>query len=343
MKSLLFLWELSLALCLVGAVALGILVVARILANRSQGAEQRYRAEIFPLLLGDGGEIAALQGRPLEIAVQLTTELAELTRGSDRDAMLGRATAMGVPGLLQKRLQSRSAQVRLTAIEALALFENSADRIAGALDDPNPDVRLGAALALAQSPDAPSLPVLIEKLRFGTEEHSLLLVSLMADLAERDPGAVAGLLFERDIPVEAKVAAMDALSQSGGEYAPLLAYMATESAGEPDLQPRIFRALGRIGHPAAMQAIMQGLGSAEWPVRASAAEAAGRSGVSDSAPRLAELLGDENWWVRFRAGEALLRLGPRGINALREASADEAPDDTRRNAATAILAEGRAA
>ena len=343
MKSLVFLWEFSLALCAVGALALAALVVARILSGRSRKSVERLRGELFPVLLTGGEEVVPLSGRALAIVAQLTSELAELTRGSEREAMLGRATAMGVPGLLERRLSARSAQVRLEAVETIALFSQCAEATARALDDPNPDVRLGAALALAHRDDAPPLSVLVEKLKVGTEERSLLLVSLMSDLAEHNPGEVAAILFERDMPTEAKVAATDALSQTGGEYAPLLAFMATESAGEPDLQPRIFRALGRNGHPAAARAILNGLDSGEWPVRASAAEAAGRSGVADAAPRLGELLADENWWVRFRAGEALLRLGPRGINALREAMADEGEDDTRRTTATAILAEGRAA
>ena len=171
--------------------------------------------------------------------------------------------------------------------------------------------------------------------------YFILLVSLMSDLVQRDAGAVAALLFERDVPLEAKIAATDALANAGGEYAPLLAYMAKESAGEPELQPRIFRALGRNGHPAGAEAILGGLGSAQWTVRAAAAEAAGKSGIADAADTLGAMLSDENWWVRYRAGEALLRLGPRGINALRRNC--EGDNEVARSTAQAILVEGRAA
>ena len=341
MNALVFLWEASLGLCAVAAGALLALVLARVLTARKAARREAIRAELLPQLLATDGPARQLHAERLDIAASLACELAELTRGSDRAAMLERASDMGVPGLLIARLKSRSSQVRLTAVEALALFDRHTAETTRALDDANPDVRLAAALALAHRGDGPPTRQLVEKLRMGSEEHSLLLVSLMSDLVERDAGEVAALLFERDVPVEAKIAATDALAEGGGQYAPLLAFMAQQSAGEPDLQPRIFRALGRNGHPAGMGAVLSGLDSPESGVRAAAAEAAGKMGAASCAPRLGVLLADESWWVRFRAGEALLRLGPRGLAALREASCNE--DETVRSTASAMMAEGRVA
>ena len=341
MNSLTFVWEFSLALCGIAAVALGLLVVARLLTERSVSRREAIRAELLPALLAGDGEATRLDGVRLEVAANLTCELAELTRGTDREALLARAENMGVPQLLTERLSSRSPQTRLTAVETLAMFDQHLPQTTSALDDANPDVRLAAALALAHRSDGPPTRLLVDKLKMGSEEHSLLLVSLMCDLVQRNPGEVAALLFERDIPVEAKIAATDALAEGGGEYAPLLAYMAKESEGESDLQPRIFRALGKNGHPAGMEAIFAGLSSDDGGVRAAAAEAAGRLGAGGAARQLGELLADESWWVRYRAAEALLRLGPRGINALRKASTDE--NEYARRTASAMLAEGRVA
>ncbi|WP_158611020.1 HEAT repeat domain-containing protein [Aurantiacibacter spongiae] len=341
MTSLLFLWEISLVLCGIGLACLLALIVARLFSTHSADARREARREILPLLLEDGGYAGQLRGMELDVATALTMELAEMTAGSERSAMLARASALGVPGHLERQMHSRSAQTRLTAVETLALFDECGRQARAALDDDNADVRLGAALAIARRDDAPPPAVMVEKLRVGSEERSLLLVSLMSDLAERDPGAVAAILFEKDMPYDAKVAATDALSRTGSEYAPLLATMAAAASGESDLQPRIFRALGRTGHPAGRASILEGLHSDEWPVRASASEAAGRAVLVDAAERLGELLGDENWWVRFRAGEALLRLGPRGIAVLRVAGDSDVP--VARLSAEAILAEGRAA
>ena len=341
MTSLVLLWDVSLVLCVIGAVALLVLLLARARANRSAASWTQARAAILPQLLDGPDQPQRLRGTELEVATMLTSELAEMTAGSERAAMLERASAMGVPALLEARLLSRSAQTRLSAVETLSLFPQYGKRVERVLDDPNPDVRLGAALALAQRDDAPPPSLIVEKLRIGCEERSLLLVSMMRDLAEHDAGAVAGLLFEKDVPYEAKVAATDALAIVGPRYAPLLAYMASDSAGESDLQPRIYRALGRLGHPSGRDTILNGLKSEEWPVRASAAEAAGKSGLAEAADTLGELLADENWWVRFRAGEALLRIGPRGLAVLHAAGASEL--EITRTTAQAILAERQAA
>ena len=342
MTTLRALWEFSLALCLLAAVALLALLFARVLAARFTGQRALTRQALLPVLLdGDPARLQPLAGLERRVATDLTIELAEMTRGSERQILLERAKALGVADLLVRRLGSYSAQTRLTAAEALALFDDRREEVARALDDRNPDVRLGAALALAQQHEAPDPLTLISKLKVGEEENSLLLVSLMADLAAKDPEAVAGLLFEKDLSYEAKVAAVDALADLGGTYAPLLAYMAQESVGEHDLQPRVFRALGRTGHPAGSQAIMAGLNSETWSVRAAAAEASGKAGLVAAADRLGTLLQDDHFWVRFRAGEALLRLGPRGLSALHRAA--ESDNEDAREVATKILREGRAA
>ncbi|KLE34611.1 HEAT repeat domain-containing protein [Aurantiacibacter luteus] len=342
MTTLTNLWFVSLALCLVAALGLMLLIAARSLSARHGHREEAARRALLPRMLdGDPAGLAPLAGLDLRVATDLTVELAEMTRGSEREALLARAAALGVPGLLEKRLSARSAQVRLSAAEAIAMFDQCHDAATRALDDRNPDVRLGAALALAHRGEAPDPLTVVRKLKVGDEEHSLLLVSLMQDLARTNSEAVAGLLFEKDLSFEAKAAAMDALADLGGEYAPLLAYMARSADGERELQPRIYRALGRTGHPAGAEAIVHGLHSNDWTVRASAAESAGKAGLSQAAARLGEMLADPHYWVRYRASEALLRLGPRGINTLREVS--EGEDEGARDVAARMLAEGRAA
>lgn len=342
MRTLQALWELSLALCMIAMLALLILLVARLVAGRLVGTHAIARQDLLVIMLdGDSTKLEPLKGLQLKVATELTIELAEMTRGSDRDVLLARAGALGVPALLARRLRSFSAQTRLSAAEAIVMFGDYRAEAEMALDDRNADVRLSVALALAQRGEAPAPLTLMHKLKVGSEERSLLLVSLMADLAEQNSEAVAGLLFEPSLRFEVKVAAMDALANRGGEYALLLAYMARNSAGEPELQPRIFRALGRTGHPAGGEAILLGLSNESWTVRASAAEAAGKAGLTHGADKLGELLGDPNYWVRYRASEALLRLGPRGINALREAA--DGDDDLGKATATTMLSEGRAA
>ena len=342
MTTLLTLWRLSLVLCVLALLALFVLLGARMVAERLAGRRGDARRRLLPVMLGgQPGVLKPLRAAELTVASDLTGELAEMTRGSERDALLARAAALGVIDLLVRRMRSGSPQVRLSAVETLALFPDCSDHAVTALDDRNPDVRLGAALALAQCGSSPDPLIIVGKLKAGEEEHSLLLVSLMRDLADADSEAVAGLLFEDDLSHRVKFAALEALADRGGEYAPLIAYMVRETGQHPEWQPCLFRALGRTGHPAGAEAIVTGLNDESWIVRAAAAEAAGRARLAQAADQLAAMLDDSHFWVRYRVSEALLRLGPRGIATLRAASLS--PDPVVSAAASQMLAEGKAA
>lgn len=341
MSALVTLWSVSLILCLVGAVALIALIVVRIFSGRASRNRERVRRRLTPVLLGGNADVEKLSGAELRFAADLALELAEFMRGTDRGELLAVAAALGVSDLLQTRARSRTAQDRLTAIEALALFDDRTGVVEQALDDSNPHVRLGAALALSARGDAPDLMALVRKLRIGEAENSLLLVSLMSDIAARDPDVVRTLLEDAAFPEAGKVAAVDALADSGYTHAPLLAEMAANPCGAPDLQPRVFRALGRAGHPVSARAIEAGLASQDWRIRAASAEATGQIALRRFAEQLGTLLSDEHWWVRFRAGEALLRLGEPGAAVMHQAA--NGTEALARGAATALLAEKAAA
>ena len=343
MTSLLALWNASLTLSAAALLALVILLVARFSGGRSAEQRQRARKELTAILLSGGTGLAPRTRLYRECAADLVAELAELVRGSDRERLLQNAVDLGVPDVLRRRLRSRVAQDRLSAAETLAMFPGEPQQWAlAALDDRNRDVRLGAALALAHNHAAPGAAEVARKLGIGTRERSLLVVSLMRDLAETDTKGVEAILYDPELPDEAKLAATDALAASGMvENAPLVAWMADAARTDSQLQPRIFRALGRIGHPGARDAVLTGMQSAEWRVRSSAAEAAGRIGLTDAIPRLKELLGDEHWWVRLRCGEALARMGRAGREALLAVAESGSPQA--RHAASATLAERKLA
>ena len=339
MTTLASLWEFSLLLCSAALLALAILLFARVIAANRGDRREKLRKALLPAMLS--GEAIDLGGSQLakSVAANLTLELAELVRGNDRLKLIAGATAAGADEILMKRLRSHAPQDRLIAAEALAMFPEHTDAITQvALDDPNPDVRLGASLALAQEGRAPPPAQLVRALGVGSTEQSLLATSLLRDLARTDPRGVEALLYEADLPDAAKLAATDALAETGAvEHAPLVAWMASAAGDESELQPRIFRALGRLGHPGGHSTIISGLDSRIWQVRSSAAEAAGRAGLRTATSRLTELLDDEQWWVRFRAGEALARLGNEGRLALHQATLSASP--VARDAAKITLRE----
>jgi HEAT repeat protein len=343
LTTLVSLWELSLLLCLIALLGVAGLLAARLVSERRSSRREDFRKILLPALMrGDAPDVR--QSRlARSVAANLTLELAEIVRGSDRETLLQAATSAGAGEELARRLRSRVAQDRLIAAEGLAMFPSySGDVTRVALADPVPEVRLGAALALAQEGRAPAVGTLIRQLGIGTSENSMLAISLMRDLVKSDPHAVEALLYDLDLPDAVKLAATEALAESGAvDHAPLVAWMAEAAEDDRELRPRIIRALGWLGHPAGHDAILAGLQDNAWQVRAAAVEAAGRAMLRIAVPRLAELLGDHEWWVRFRAGEALCRLGTDGQQALHQVASGA--DPVAQVAAKATLAERRSA
>lgn len=315
MTQLVALWNISLLLCAVALLALAGILLARLVSESRTVRRTEERRRIVGFLMdGNQSPIPPPHGAlEQDAAAKVTLELAELVRGPERTALLERAQQISIHRILMRQSVSRSAQQRLQAAEALAMFPKGRERVRQMLRDANPDVRLGAALALAQNQAAPPARELVRQLALGTRERSLLSASLMRDLADHDPASVEELLTDPATPPSTRLAALDALAASGRvEHAPLVAKMAGDSGHDRDLLARIHHALGRIGHPSGHDAIHQGLANPAWEVRAAAAQAAGRTGLAPAAETLGGLLGDDHWWVRFRAAEALWRLGASG-------------------------------
>lgn len=343
MTTLLAIWQLSLALCSVAVLSLALILIARFVAERrdTRTATERRRIALMLMAPHLNAPLPPTRALEKEAAARLALEMAELVRGPDREALLANAEALHIPRTLLRNSVSRSAQDRLLAAEALAMFPMGQDRVRQMLRDRNPDVRLGAALALAQNQAAPPASEIVHRLGLGTSERSLLVASLMRDLVDADPASVEDLLGDETVPDAAKLAAVDALAASGRvEHAPLVARMAAEADTDDELLPRIYHALGRIGHPSGHAAIMHGLSHPAWAVRAAAAQAAGMNQLAQAAEALGELLGDDQWWVRLRAGEALWRLGLRGRKVLEDAAAS---GDALARKAAALTLEERAA
>lgn len=342
MTTLLAIWQLSLSLSSAALLALALILVARFVAERRDKRTQTERRRIAGMLMAASLDAPVAPKRALEkqVAAQLVLEMAELVRGPDREALLANAEALRIPHTLLRSSVSRSAQERLLAAEALAMFPTGQERVRQMLRDRNPGVRLGSALALAQNQAAPAPAEIVRLLGLGTTERSLLVASLMRDLVDADPASVEDLLRDASLPNAAKLAAVDALASSGlVEHARLVARMAEQARSDDELLPRIYNALGRIGHPSGHAAILRGLAHPAWTVRAAAAQAAGANRLVAAAEPLGALLGDEQWWVRLRAGEALRRLGPQGYEVLTQVAASEHP--LARDAAALTLEERR--
>jgi len=341
LNALQLIWVTSLVLASGAILVMIALILARLFTARRKRLRNADRRKLTPILLGGGApEPEMLRRMPADVVTDLSLELIHLVRGEERTAFIARAADLGIPARLEGRLRSGSQRRRALAVQGLAEFDDPRTRAAlhRSLDDPDKDIRLASALALASTDEILDARELVEKLELGTAQTSLVTVSLFRRLAETRPEEVKALVLEPVQFTEVRLAAIEALAGTGDySLVPVIANLALKAGEDTEELPRYLHALGKLGHPAARPAVLHGLSSKAMAARAAAAGAAGRIMLIESVDRLAELLDDPEWWVRFRAAESLILLGEPGLAKLRAAANSGAGRS--REAASAMLAE----
>jgi HEAT repeat protein len=235
-------------------------------------------------------------------------------------------------------------RVRIAVAEILAFFpgEETVRALRARLEDRSPEMRLTAAIALAELDAVPPLRRLVMQFRDGTAAHSLRFVDLFSRMTDTHSSELLELARDASVPPSMRAAAIEALVGTG-DYGLVsdLVGIADAPGTDPMVVSECARALGRLGHPSAATLVQRLLEHPDWEVRAEAAEAAGRMGLVEAAPRLSVLLADDVWPVRFRAGEALVYLGDAGTRVLRRLAV-EGTGRTQRTAALVLAERGLA-
>jgi HEAT repeat protein len=129
--------------------------------------------------------------------------------------------------------------------------------------------------------------------------------------------------------------AAEALGEIGSPEA-VAALINALSDNEEDVRVNAARALGKIGSPEAVAGLINALSNNEEDVRINAARALGEIGSPEAVAALINALSDNNWFVRESAAEALGKIGSQeAVAALINALSDN-EKDVRKNAAEAL-------
>lgn len=339
---LIWLWFVSLSFALVSLLALVALVLVRAVTGARSMRRAEWRAEalerIFKMLAED--TVVQLPERRQRGYARLLTSLASdllaLLRGLEHQQLVDIFQGAGVPKILIGDLRHWNARRSQAAAENLRYFR-SADSVAAlkaALGHRTPEVRLAAALSLAEMEAAPPVAELITILDIGRHEQSRLVVELFRRLSTREYDAILGIAADRSRPALLRLMALEALSERRDErLVAVLGRIGVEEGG--DIGAQAIRLIGGLGDRSVEPVIAAALANPDWRMRVQAASAAGRLGLANLAAPLTALLDDDAWWVRHRAGEALANLREGGIAQLREASAS-GEDRSRRAASLAL-------
>jgi HEAT repeat protein len=268
-------------------------------------------------------------------ASRLIAEHLVLIRGSGKEDLMRLADHLGLVDRYLKELGSRRRWRRARAADNLGYFggERSVPPLGDLLADPDETVRAVAARALARVGTQDAAEFLAKTLNDPSE---LTRLRMAENLDCIGPLAVKPLMdtLENGEPRARVFAARVLGNLRAAEARPPLRQAMLEGS-LTDLRAQATLALGKIGDPDDVHALLSASDDEEWPVRAQVANAMGMIGDVSTIPTLQRMMTDHEWWVRLNASRALANMGSAGESALVEVLED--PDLFARQRAAATL------
>lgn len=254
----------------------------------------------------------------------LIVERMALLRGAGREYLMTLADDLGLVSLYLGALRSRRRWKRARAAENLGYFGGPGvtRSISQLLTDEDETVRAVAARALARIGSEDAVRSLVRTLDAPSEITRLRVAENLERIGQpaveplKDSLADVASLGTRDL--NGPVMAAQVLGNLRAAEARGVLKQAAQGGTETDLRAQSTLALGKIGDPDDVPALLACSRDAAWPVRAQAANALGMIGEVSSIPRLKEMGSDDAWWVRRNACFALANMGPEGEATLLE-------------------------
>lgn len=239
--------------------------------------------------------------------------LIQLVRGDDRERLFAISENAHLFDETLSQLDSPIVVRRLESVRELELFGSPAcvEGLKRCMArDKNAEVRLHAAVALANLDQAPDCQELMTMLDLGRGPLTKMHVGLFRQIAARDCAAIVAL-SEDEAFCDQRAMLVDALGWTEN-FNVLTTLERHGHDADPEVRCAALRAARRIGHPAASSWVASALLDPSEPVRIQAVQACGDLGLRDTVPILLSLAQNPSWWVRTRATEALdkLRLTP---------------------------------
>jgi HEAT repeat protein len=286
----------------------------------------------------DQPELEALRPWQQDVFVShLIVERMALVRGSGKDHLKRLADDLGLVDRYLEDLGSRRRWRRARAAENLGYFggERSVLHLGRLLADSDETVRAVAARALARIGTPESAEILAKTLNDPSELTRLR----MAENLERiGPLAIEPLVqILKNGKPQAKILAARVLGNLRAVEARPALREAMLGGSLADIRSQATLALGKIGDPEDIPALLEASADEFWPVRAQVANGLGMIGELSTIPTLQRLTTDKEWWVRMNASRALANMGAAGERAL--AQLLESEDHFARDRAAAALEE----
>jgi HEAT repeat protein len=295
------------------------------------------REELFslytPLIESDDPLLRAYSGKALlKLGGQAVVDTV--------DAMLaGRHGVVGLVSLLSKLSDSDPELRRLDPFSPD--YRKRFEELIEALRDEDPDVRRDAVEDLGFSDDPRAVELLLEALRDEIPKVRAQAAYAFGQLGIADSRVFEALIealrdSDSGVRMMAATGLLQILDQRADERAlgPLCSALLSDD--EPDTRYTAACALGALGDPRAVDALLKALEDNDPELRHWAAEALGEIGDPRAVDALVQALEDDYLYVAQPAAEALGEIGdPRAVDALLKALEDNDPE-MRESAAKAL-------
>lgn len=314
----------------VGAVGIAFVAAAAlVLGHRARRRRTaRLEAEVRPVLFGalDAGDIdptsidALRPASRRALAAQARALLPSL-RGNDKDTLGRLLDRLGTVDVARRQSRSRRADVRARAGEFLgdAGAPAALRDLLDLLHDPNPEVRWSAARGLGRLGDPSALSPLLASL----EGPRPLPVDVVADAIFQIRRCPVSLLRQglRSLSVPTRAVAVELLGRFQALAAADEVVQALKDDPSVEVRARAARALGRMGSPCAVDALLASLDGGAVAMRVQAVWALGEIGGSQAVPALGGILMEPSRQLGELAAQSLLAIGRDGMRTLQQIAA----------------------
>lgn len=243
-------------------------------------------------------------------------EIATLRRIVDRHGMVERQV---------RRLESSfPLGRRLRAAVALAEIgdASAAPALMRFLEDREPEIRIQCARGLGRIQWTPAIDPITWRFHIETPwVRARFSDTLIGFGTKATSPLLAYIRINHRFESRGPVMALRTLAQIQDQQAvgPLLEIL--EVADDLEVEIATIEALGELGNPEALLALLSRLDSERWELRAKSASALAWIGDPAALSPLRRMLRDESWWVRRSAAAAMAKL-PGGIEGLYDALGD---------------------
>jgi HEAT repeat protein len=281
------------------------------------------RRSLLAFVAGNGDEgaedLIAIPEDAWQAALPAALGLLGKLRGEAHAALVSVFLHRGAARAALRDLRARSAVKRATAAQLLGDLELAAavPQLCRLLTDRDHEVRVVAVRALGRIGEPSAAWRIIAGLDRPDPVPSLLATHALVQLGQECEVVLSAALDHPQARVRA--VCLDALGLLGATSA--VHRMAKVLRGDTVPGVRVGAAvnLGRLGTRTAVKPLTEALDESQpAALRAAAARALGDLGTPSAVPALTALLGDGEFQVAHAAAHSLRRLGPAGLDALRD-------------------------